>query len=95
MEKDRKKKEIKRKPGRPSKAKGGGERERSASVSSVRSMDEYVKRKREEGEDGGRKEKDILKRSRMTERLPREEGVKSMFRELMEEMKEMRKKLKK
>lgn len=58
MEKDRKKKEIKRKPGRPSKAKGGEKRERS--VSSVRSMDEYVKRKREEGEDGGRKEKDIL-----------------------------------
>lgn len=69
MEKDRKKKEIKRKLGRPSKAKGGGERERSASVSSVRSMDEYVKRKREEGEDGRRKEKDILKRSRMTERI--------------------------
>lgn len=94
MEEDRKE-EIKRKPGRPGKAKGGGERERSASVSSMRSMDEYVKRKREEEEDGGRKEKDILKRSRMTERLPvREEGMRSMFRELMEEMRGMRKELK-
>lgn len=40
MEKDKKEKEIKKKPGRPSKAEGGGERERSMSVSSVRSMDE-------------------------------------------------------
>lgn len=66
MEKDKKEKEIKKKPGRPSKAEGGGERERSMSVSSVRSMDEYVKRKREKGEDGRRKEEDIFKRSRMT-----------------------------
>lgn len=56
MEKD-KKEEIKKKPGRPSKAEGGGERERSISVSSVRSMNEYVKKKgrRERMEEGKRK----------------------------------------
>lgn len=95
MEEDRKEKEIRRKPGRPSKAEEGVKRERSMSVSSVRSMDKYVKRKREEGEAGGRKEENIFKRSRMTERSPiRKEEVRSMFRELMEEMREMRKELK-
>lgn len=54
----------------------------------MRSTDKYVKRKREEREDGGRKEEDIFKRSRMTER---EKGVRSMFKELMEEMEGIRK----
>jgi len=95
MEEDRKEKETKRKPGRPGKAEGVVERERSASVSSIRSMDEHVKRKREEGEEGRGKEEDIFKRSRMTERSPvREEGVMGMLRELMEEMRGMRKEMK-
>lgn len=64
-------------------------------MSSVRSMDEYVKRKRKEREDGGGKEEDIFKRNRMTERLPvKEEGVRSMFRELRDEMEGIRKELK-
>ncbi|EFN64892.1 hypothetical protein EAG_05339 [Camponotus floridanus] len=94
MEEDRKEKELKRKPGRPGKTEGRVGRERSVSVSSVRRMDEYVKRKEGEGEEEEGKEEDIFKRSRMTERSPvREEGVKKMFRELMEEMREMRREL--
>jgi len=45
MEDDRMENENKRKPGRLCKVEGGGERERSASVSSVRSLDEYVEEK--------------------------------------------------
>lgn len=59
MEEDKKELGFKRKPGRPSKAEGMTERERSVSVSSVRSMDEYVKRKRVE--EGERKRKIFLR----------------------------------
>lgn len=59
-------------------------------------MDEFVKRKREEREEGReRVEEIIFKRSRLTERSPvKEEEVKIMFREL-EEMREMRREMKK
>ncbi|EFN65264.1 hypothetical protein EAG_12349 [Camponotus floridanus] len=96
MEEDKKEKETKRRQGRPRNkdAEGGVERERSVSVSSMRSMDEYVKRKRAEGEEGGGEEEDVFKKSRMTERSPiRDEGVRSMFKELMGEVKGMRKEL--
>lgn len=64
-------------------------------MSSVKNMDEYVKRKREVEEGGTEREEDIFKKSRMTERPPvREERMKNMFRELMEEMRGMKKEMK-
>lgn len=65
-----KRKENKRKPGRSCKEEEVLGRERSASVSSVRSMAEFVKRKKEEVGNGNEREEKTFKRSKSTERLP-------------------------
>ena len=77
MEGNGKDKEGKEKPGRPFKAEGVLGRGRSASVSGIKNMDDFVKRRREEqrGE-----EEEICKRSRTMEGSPvKEEEVKKIL----------------
>lgn len=96
MEEGGKDKKSKRKPGWPCKGKGISDRERSASVSSMRSMEEFVKRKREERKERRRRKEEIIfKRNKLAERSPvKKEGVRIMFRELLEEMRKMRREMK-
>lgn len=71
--------EARKKIGRPSKAEVLGS-ERSWNVGGVREIEEFVKRKK------------IFKRSRKTERTPeKKEGLETVLKGLIEEIKEMRK----
>lgn len=99
MKRRNRRKRIRKPKGRPCKRKGIFGREKSMSVSSVRSIDEFITRKvrKEEirekmeiwkRERGGR----IFNKSKLIERLPAKNE--EMIKELMEEVRDIRKEIK-
>ena len=100
MEEDGRRREgvvEKRRVGRPAKGEEKFKKERSASIGSVKAMEEYIKRRREreEEEKDGEERMEIFKRSRLTERSPtksKEEnkGMKEMLIKLTEAIQEMK-----
>lgn len=87
--------EVKNKVGRPSKAELLG-RERSMSTSSTKTMEEYLKRNREDEKsdiaEGGADPDEIHKRGKRDERTPEKKDKSTeMLERLIEEIKGMRK----